>query len=144
MSMEKHLTLVAALNIGLSAFALVIGFLVFFLLGGIGAASDDPEALVVLSIVGFVVFAVLFLISIPALIGGIGLLKRRNWARVLLMIISAVNLINVPFGTALGVYTLWVLLQEETQRMFTLSPVPPAPNDPVQPSRVPGGSVAGL
>lgn len=136
MSIEKHLTLVAALNIGLSAFSLVLGFLVFFLLGGIGAASDDPEALVVLSIVGFVVFAVLFLVSIPALIGGIGLLKRRNWARVLLMIVSAVNLINFPFGTALGVYTLWVLLQEETQRMFHIGPVP-------FPSQAAGGSAAG-
>lgn len=143
MSMEKHLTLVAALNIGLSAFSLVIGFFLFFLLGGIGAASDDPEALVVLSIVGFVVFAVLFLLSIPALIGGIGLLKRRNWARILLMIVSAVNLINFPFGTALGVYTLWVLLQEETQRMFHLGPVPSVPHDPAQPPGAAGGSIAG-
>jgi hypothetical protein len=118
MSMEKHVTLVAALNIGLSAFAIVIGFFLFFLLGGIGAASDDPEALMVLSIVGVVIFSVLFIISIPALIGGIGLLKHRNWARILLLIVSAVNLLNFPFGTALGVYSLWVLLQEETQRMF--------------------------
>jgi len=131
--MEQHVTLVGALNIGLSAFAIVFGLLLFILLGGIGAASDDSEALLVLSIVGFVVFAVLLVISIPALIGGIGLLKHRNWARILLLIVSAVNLLNIPFGTALGAYSLWVLLQDETQKMFTpasslpvVAPAPPA------------------
>lgn len=131
MRMEQHVTLVGALNIGLSAFAIIFGLLLFILLGGIGAASDDSEALVVLSIVGFVVFAVLLVISIPALIGGIGLLKHRNWARILLLIVSAVNLLNVPFGTALGAYSLWVLLQDETQKMFTpgsaVQPAAPAP-----------------
>lgn len=139
MRIEQHVTLVAALNIGLSAFAIVFGLLLFILLGGIGAASDDSEALVVLSIVGFAVFAILLVISVPALIGGIGLLKHRNWARILLLIVSAVNLLNIPFGTALGAYSLWVLLQDEAQKMFNpASPLPGAA--PAAPAAPPAGS----
>ena len=142
MRMEQHVTLVGALNIGLSAFAIVFGLLLFILLGGIGAASDDSEALLVLSIVGFVVFAVLLVISIPALIGGIGLLKHRNWARILLLIVSAVNLLNIPFGTALGAYSLWVLLQDETQKMFT--PASSLPGGGPAPPAVPPAGSAGV
>ena len=41
---------------------------------------------------------------------GWGLLQREPWARVLTLILAFLALIHVPFGTVLGVYTLWVLL----------------------------------
>lgn len=44
------------------------------------------------------------------LAAGVGLLQRQSWARVLTLVVACVSLINVPFGTALGVYTLWVLV----------------------------------
>ena len=57
-------------------------------------------------------------LSLPGIIAGIGLLKLQPWARILAIVISALNLLNVPIGTALGVYGLWVLLQAETERLF--------------------------
>lgn len=54
------------------------------------------------------------LISAPGTIGGFGLLRRRRWARTLVLVLGAVNLVSFPpFGTALGAYTLWVLLRRE-------------------------------
>lgn len=41
---------------------------------------------------------------------GIGLLRRASWARLLAIIVAFLSLIKLPLGTALGVYTLWVLL----------------------------------
>ena len=32
--------------------------------------------------------------------------------------LSSVDLLLLPYGTALGVYALWVLLREESKRMF--------------------------
>ena len=58
------------------------------------------------------------LISVPTVIGGIGLLKFREWARILLIVMSALNLINIPFGTALGIYGLWTLLNDGTRVLF--------------------------
>jgi hypothetical protein len=43
-------------------------------------------------------------------LAGHGLLQRGAWARILALILGFLSLFNVPFGTALGVYTFWVLL----------------------------------
>lgn len=43
------------------------------------------------------------------LLVGYGLLTRRSWGRVLAIVFAVLSLIRVPFGTALGIYTLWVL-----------------------------------
>ena len=56
---------------------------------------------------------------VPEVIGGIGLLKRRGWAKILVMIIAVFSLMNIPIGTAISIYTLWVLLNEQTARLFT-------------------------
>jgi len=61
----------------------------------------------------------LLVISAPGIIGGYGILKKYSWARVLVHILGALNLLNIPFGTILGVYTFWVLLNEEAAKEFT-------------------------
>jgi hypothetical protein len=48
--------------------------------------------------------------SAVGLVGGIGLLSRAPWARTLTLVAGFIELLNVPIGTALGIYTLWVLL----------------------------------
>jgi hypothetical protein len=48
-------------------------------------------------------------------ITGIGLLERQSWARPLALGIGIIAMINIPFGTAIGVYTLWVLLSREAE-----------------------------
>ena len=40
---------------------------------------------------------------------GISLLMRKSWGRILAIVIAILSLIRIPFGTALGIYTLWVL-----------------------------------
>ncbi len=44
--------------------------------------------------------------------------KHRPWARILLMIMVVLELIRKPLGTALGVYTVWVLVHDETKQML--------------------------
>ena len=41
---------------------------------------------------------------------GLGLLQRQDWGRILAIVLGVISLINIPFGTALGIYTLWVLV----------------------------------
>jgi len=55
--------------------------------------------------------------SIPSLIGGLGLLKLKSWARYLVLVLGFLNLPGIPVGTALGIYTIWVLLKDETARL---------------------------
>jgi hypothetical protein len=47
-----------------------------------------------------------------------GLLERQPWARILGIVLALLALIRIPFGTALGIYTLWVLLPESSGREY--------------------------
>ncbi|MEZ4592768.1 MAG: hypothetical protein R3D55_16720 [Chloroflexota bacterium] len=117
--LEKHVTLLGWLHLGLNIFTLFIGVLVFFVLIGTGLLSGDGEAMSILALVGTFVLGILVLVSIPGIITGWGLLKRKPWSRLLAVIIGFLSLMNVPFGTLLGVYTFWVLLaHDEAERYF--------------------------
>jgi zinc ribbon protein len=49
---------------------------------------------------------------------GWGLLQREPWARMLTIVLAFLALFHVPFGTALGIYTLWVLLPAESDAEY--------------------------
>jgi hypothetical protein len=61
----------------------------------------------------------LLLSAVAGFAAGWGLLQRLPWARVLALIIAGVSLLDIPFGTALGVYTLFVLLPSEADEEYT-------------------------
>ena len=44
--------------------------------------------------------------------------RRRPWARMLALMLGSVDLLLLPYGTALGIYTLWVMLNEEGKKLF--------------------------
>jgi len=115
--MERHVTAVAALQIGFSIFSVFLAAFIFLILAGIGFYTFD-ESRFVLWIVATGVGSFLFLMSIPGIIGGIGLFKYKNWARILVLILSAVDLLNFPLGTALGVYSIWVLVHSDVVKLF--------------------------
>ena len=52
-------------------------------------------------------------------LAGWGLLQREKWARIVVLVLAFISLFtNIPFGTALGVYTMWVLLPSESEREY--------------------------
>lgn len=53
-----------------------------------------------------------------SIVAGIGLLQPRSWARILTIVLGILDLVSIPFGTALGIYTLWVLLPETSESEF--------------------------
>jgi hypothetical protein len=116
--MEKHVNVVAALHIGLSIFGIVIALIFGIVLGLVGGFIEIPVANKILMVIATIVIWVVILFSIPGIIAGIGLFKRKEWARVLTLILSVINLMNIPVGTALGAYSIWVLVQDETTLLF--------------------------
>ena len=52
------------------------------------------------------------------IIAGWGLLDRQPWARTMALVLGVINLIDIPFGTLLGIYTLWVLLPAESEQEY--------------------------
>ena len=116
--MEKHVTFVAVINIAFGFLGIFLGLATFSVMVGAGIISHDPEAMKITTIVGVAIACFLILTSIPEIIGGFGLLKRKPWSRVLILIIAVLDLIFIPIGTFIGIYALWVLLNEDTAKLF--------------------------
>jgi len=119
-NIKQHVTFVGALHIGFGILGLM-GSLVIFLLFSfiVEFVEEEPIAVRILEIIGRGVPVILGFFSTFGIIGGIGLLSYGSWARMLILIISAINCLNVPIGTAKGIYSIWVLMQKEAIELFS-------------------------
>ncbi len=116
--MQKHITILGALYIAFGVLGMLFALIVFVSVVGGGLLSGDMGAIAITTGVGSLIGFFLLLVSAPGIIGGLGLLSRRPWARTLVLILGCLNLLNIPFGTVLGAYTIWALTNSETQQAF--------------------------
>jgi hypothetical protein len=122
--MDTHVRIVGWLNIIFSVIT-VLGALCFSaIMAGSGLISGDQTAITVLSIIASVSIGLAVLFSIPELIAGIGVLKYKQWARILMIILGFFDLLAFPavLPALLGIYTLWVMFNPETQQLFESQP----------------------
>jgi hypothetical protein len=128
--MRDHVKILGVVNIvfgclGVLA-AIAIGGLFAFggTMAGI-ASQNDPDAIIAVGVMGALgtgLFILILVLSLPGIVAGWGLLNFKPWARILGIILSALNLVNFPIGTAIGGYGLWVLLDKETEALFRTGP----------------------
>lgn len=119
--MKKHVTVVGAIHIGFGFLGLIGALAAFFALNFAKSAVGGEE--IPTMVLGFLSISIPILIgfmSTLGLVGGIGLLSFQPWARYLVIVVAALGCLNIPIGTLKGVYSLWVLLQDETIKLFTL------------------------
>ena len=117
--MRKHVTLAGSIQIGFSVLGLMGAVAIFVALTfARGFVGDDDVAQTVLRFISFSLPFLVGTLSVLGLVGGIGLLVYKPWARYVVLIIATLGCINLPFGTAKGVYTIWVLIQEDTVKLF--------------------------
>ena len=117
--MKKHVTLAGSIQIGFSVLGLMGAVAIFVALTfARGFVGDDDVAQSVLRFISFSLPFLVGVLSVLGLVGGIGLLVYKPWARYLVLIIATLGCVNIPFGTAKGVYTIWVLIQEDTVKLF--------------------------
>ncbi len=121
--MQKHVNIVAALQIGFSIFGILFALLIYSILHLVGDFTDEPEANLFLSIVANVIATVFIIFAIPGIIGGMGLFRRKEWARILVLILSVLDLFHFPVGTAIGVYSIWALVQPDVVAEFGKKPM---------------------
>ena len=116
--LNRHLRLLGILWLALSAFRLIPGFI---LLSSFGQAiiAEDPNAPLFLHSLLRTIGAVILVMAVLGLATGWGLLTRQPWARMLAIVLGCISLImDIPLGTALGIYTLWVLLPAESEQEY--------------------------
>jgi len=129
---HTHVMVLGWMNIAFSALFAFIGLFALVLLTGIGIVSEDAEAVRVLGVIG--VGAAIFFgaLALPGFAAGFGLLQRRAWGRVLGIIVAVLDLFNIPIGTAVGIYALWVLTHQQAADYFgqemSAASSPPSPS----------------
>jgi len=117
--MKKHVTVVGAIHIGFGFIGLILALGAFFALNFVrGVVGNEEIPSMVLRFLSVSVPLLIGFLSTLGLVGGIGLLSFQPWARYLIMVVAAIGCLNIPIGTLKGVYSLWVLLQDETMLLF--------------------------
>jgi hypothetical protein len=125
---REHVRLVGILWMAYSALHVVIGvgimMMAQIMLGRVfghmvhTGDGSPPEVTVWLRPV-FTLIAWLILAKAAAgFFAGWGLLRREGWARTVALVMGFLALLSVPVGTALGVYTLWVLLPSQSDEEY--------------------------
>ncbi len=120
--MQTHVTIVGVIRIGWGVLG-VLGAAVV-LAGTVGTGfilynlEGNQEILTILTAIGIPVTLFILVLSVPNIIAGIGVLKLKPWARYLSMVLAVLDLINVPIGTAIGIYTIVILALDETAKLF--------------------------
>ena len=111
-----HVRLLGILWIAISVFRLLPGMalVVIFKHGFPFPPAAPPFLPALLHLMG----SLMLLGGILGIVVGVGLLHRQSWARMGALLLGGVNLIDMPFGTAIGIYTLWVLLPAKSEKEY--------------------------
>jgi hypothetical protein len=123
---KRHVDFLSTLHVAWGAiFALVAvaGFALaggaFAIAGSTGPVRFGSEMAARLTGVTITIIALISLVSaVLHLAVGRQLKKLRSSARLIAIALAVGNMILFPFGTALGAYAIWVLLNEEGRKLF--------------------------
>lgn len=118
--LERHLHVLGILWIVIGVLFLIPS--VFMMsVGGLAHAFIPGEAMVARMLGPFVLFlfgGTLLILGVGGILVGRGLMQHSSWARVAALILGVLALFHPPFGTALGIYTLWVLLSGDAAQQY--------------------------
>jgi len=121
---ERHVDLLGTLATLWGALAMLVGVSMLLLAAGaltelLAPVANRVDFAASLTAAIFVLIGVFALVWGGAHVWAAALLKRRRaLGRVLALALAVVNLLVLPFGTAFGVYALWVLLRDDGRRLF--------------------------
>jgi len=121
MFIDTHVRIAAWLHIALGAIWVCVLVFVGLFVGAfgamLGASAHGSHAGVLAWTAGLGAALFLFVLAFPVLeiVAGVMLLGGSTAGRVITIVFSVLELINFPFGTVVGIYSLWALLRELPQ-----------------------------
>lgn len=119
-SINDHVRYLGIATIVYHALSLVVLLVIVPLVigGSIFAIGESPELGGLIGGIGGTIILILLALALPGILGGWGLLKRKSWAKPLTIVANILPLFSFPIGTALGVYTFWVLIKEDADAVL--------------------------
>jgi hypothetical protein len=119
--MDTHVRRLGSISILFGVVSLVVGLLLLVVYGGPrGLYYSFNDTVLGFLVSGTTLFHLL--LAIPCIIGGVAVRNYSEWARSLMIVACALNILNPPLGSILGGYGLWVLLTPETEPLFSDRP----------------------
>ena len=116
--MRTHLNILAILYLLTSIGEIIAGMALIGLASFGGMLTGDVFLFSLIAGLGSVFGFFLILIGLPGIFLAYGLWRMRSWARPLGFVLGILNLFNPPLGTLLGIYTLWVMLKDESRDLL--------------------------
>jgi len=117
--MDAQVRLLGWLYIAYHGFSFIVLMFVAFAVGVAGLFAGDLEATAVTTAVSCLLVAIGLVAALPGIIAGWGLLSYRPWARILAIIVAVLDIWSIPFGTALAIFSLYVLVSGKSDRVFS-------------------------
>jgi hypothetical protein len=120
--MQQHINILGWLYIVFGALGVLAGLIILAGAGIAGAAAGaqgEAGAGLAAGGIGAIVALFVAVLSLPNVLAGWGLLKRKRWSRMLAIVLGAISLLSIPIGTLLGIYTIWALTKPESQALLS-------------------------
>ena len=118
--LERHLHILGILWIVIGVLFLIPSIFMMSA-GGLAHMFIPGEAMVAHILGPFMLFlfgGTLLILAVGGILVGRGLMQHSPWARIAALILGVLALFHPPFGTVLGIYTLWVLLSGDAGQQY--------------------------
>jgi hypothetical protein len=113
MTLDTHARVAAALHIVLAGLSLLVLLVIGALVGAFGASMGvERQVAEWVGGIGMILVVSFAVIALLEIVGAVMLLRGSDSGRVITLVFSVLHLLNIPFGTAVGAYSLWALLRE--------------------------------
>lgn len=111
--MHKEIELLGALHIAISILYTLVFSAIYAVLFSKGFFTGEESSANIQLVIFAVIGAFLLLFAIGGVIAALGTIRSRHWAQMMILILGCLDLICIPLGTALGIYTIWIFMHSE-------------------------------
>ena len=115
--MNNYYKIIGVLHIVFGILGLVVAFFLYQAITGTAPVSGRLGLYFRPWGFGAILASLFSLVSLPSIVSGLAALAQKAWAKPALLVLSFVNLFNIPLGMILGIYTIWTLTHSEADEL---------------------------
>jgi hypothetical protein len=108
---RTHQKILGALFVAYGALNFTAGVALLASINVVNIFVDELEVIQLVTFFSGIIGGALLLVSIPAIIAGIGFLQEKEWSKIPGLIVAIVFLLFFPIGTIIGIYGIWLNAQ---------------------------------
>ena len=108
---RTHQKILGAILVAYGALNFTAGVALLASINVVNIFVDEVDIVQLVTLFSRVIGGILLLTSIPAIVGGIGLIQEKDWSKFLGLIVGIIYLLLFPIGTLIGIYSIWLNAQ---------------------------------